>query len=82
MAGGGGFFEAGRSYQRTDVENAGYEFRCVSVSEAPQPGALGRFAFGFQIDRGAGCLHRWLPAVMVERNPARGVWAECGVFQQ
>lgn len=78
---GAGFFEAGHTYQRTDVEDAGSEFRCTAVAEAPHPGALGRFAFGFQIERGPGQLHRWLPALQVELGtPGGGTWVDCGAF--
>lgn len=78
---GAGFFQTGHRYQRTDLADVGSEFWCVSVAEAPQPGALGRFAFGFQIERGEGQLHRWLPAVQIERTGVDGgTWVECGVF--
>lgn len=77
---GAGFFEAGHTYQRTDLTESGSEFRCVSVAEAPHPGALGRFAFGFQIERGSGQLHRWLPAVQIERRGDGGTWVDCGAF--
>jgi len=80
----GGFFETGHAYVRTDIPEACYEFRCVAVCEAPTPGAVGRFAFGFQIDRGTGCLNRWLPAMVAERGGAAtdGTWADAGVFAQ
>lgn len=79
---GAGFFEAGHKYVRTDFVEAGCEFRCVHVSEAPKPGALGRFAFGFEINRGLGQLNRWLPYIECERNeqPSEGQWIDAGLF--
>jgi hypothetical protein len=77
-----GFFEAGHKYVRTDIVDAGCEFRCFAVSEAPQPGAIGRFAFGFEINRGPEQLNRWLPYIECERygKPAEGAWADAGLF--
>jgi hypothetical protein len=75
------FFQEGRTYMRTDVAEACCEFRCVKVEDAPTPGAMGTFAFGFEITRGEGCLCRWFPAVMGEKNgvPAHGSWVEYDV---
>ena len=79
---GAGFFEAGHKYVRTDVVDAGQEFWCVHAEEAPQPGALGRFAFGFEITRGEGALGVWLPYIECERNgfPSEGQWVDAGLF--
>lgn len=79
---GAGFFEAGHKYQRTDLVDAGCEFWCTHVSEAPQPGALGRFAFGFEISRGVNRLHCWLPFIEAERHgaPVEGSWVDVGLF--
>lgn len=62
------FFETGRTYRHAD----GREFLCVAVSDAPLPGAVGHFAFGFEIARGKGRLNRWLPAVETDL----GRWTE------
>ena len=79
---GPGFFEAGHKYVRTDFEDAGCEFWCVHAEEAPQPGALGRFAFGFEITRGVGKLNRWMPFIECERygRPVEGQWVDAGLF--
>ncbi len=77
-----GFFEAGHKYVRTDLEDTGCEFWCFHASEAPQPGALGRFAFGFEISRGEDRLNRWLPFIECERMgaPSEGMWTDAGLF--
>jgi hypothetical protein len=77
-----GFFEAGHKYVRTDFVDEGTEFWCYAVDEAPQPGVLGRFAFGFEIIRGVNALNRWLPYIEHESNgkPKEGEWVDAGLF--
>lgn len=72
------FFKANRRYLRTDLDNAGSEFRCLAVAQAPHPGAIGLCAFGFEIHRGDGQLHLWLPSVKMSTDGSVGQWSDAG----
>lgn len=73
-----GWFSPGRRYLRSDLEQEECEFRCVAVGTAPDPGAIGQCAFGFQIDRGTGRLGVWLPMAKISTDGSLGLWADAG----